>query len=60
MAALYLGIGALGDLPQVILGPCDDVPKKQLFSHPPSSIVHVQSNSCSHVYRYCSLGKHWT
>lgn len=32
--APYLGIGALGDLPQVILSPSGDLPKEQLFSHP--------------------------
>lgn len=32
--APYLGIGTVGDLPQVILSPCSDLAKEQLLSHP--------------------------
>lgn len=34
VTALYLGVGALGHFSQVILGPCGDLPREQLLSHP--------------------------
>ena len=31
-----LSIGTLGDLPQVVLGPCGDAAKEDLLRHPPA------------------------
>lgn len=45
--------------PQVVLGPHGDRSKEHLLGRPDPSMVHMRSNSCSQVYRCCSLGKHW-
>ena len=34
-------------------------PKKTCSATRPPSIIHILSNSCSRVYRYCSLGRYW-
>lgn len=45
-------------VPQVVLGPRGDLSKEQLLGHPAPSMVHMWLNSCSRVYRYCSMDKH--